>query len=453
MENWLLVKDLFGSFAIHDKSSFLIGLKTKESKNMIYYYYFFIIFLLIIFAVLNNARIHRLINNVIARPIQKLVKNVKTDSVLERSNQSLQEINYLIEQIGLWKTQIKASQEIEKRAVLLDLAAKVAHDIGSPIVVMETIVHSVSKDIPREDVAILHEALQSVRDIANNLLLKYRQTDSQDESNIYNISGTSSDEPRYILLFSLVKQVVVHKRQEWKRDSCEIVLENDPAAKFIWTKCNPNEIKRMLSNLLNNSYEALRETRRIIVKLKQTQDDIQLCIRDTGIGISQDMIENVLHGISLKHAGKGLGLSGAKTYMQSIGGNLNLISEKNKYTEVILNFPREAPPIWFPSKITIPHDAHIAILDDDPAIHGLWKHLFQNTSVKVTHFLNSEELINWHESIINESKQIVCLFDYELKDDIYNGLSMLKKLKIKNGYLVTSHAETFAIQETISPLC
>lgn len=438
----LFSSDSFGSFDIHDKSPFLIGLKIKEDKNNIYYYYFFIIFLLIIFALLNNARIHRIINNVISIPIRELVKNVKNDYDLEKSDQSLQEINYLIDQMGFWKAQIKASQEIEKRAVLLDLAAKVAHDICSPIVVMEAIVNTITKHVYNDDIVMLQESLNSIRDIANNLLIKYRQSD-------YQVEQVESCEllSHYVLLIPLLKLMILHKYQEWRSKPCEILLDVDSSVKFVWIKCVPNEMKRVLSNLLNNAYEALRESRQIIIKIKQDVYGTKLIIHDKGIGVSQDMIENVLQGVSSKHSGKGLGLCSAKSYIESIGGELKLVSEKNNFTEVMLLFPTNTSPIWFPYTIILPKNACVAILDDDASIHSYWKRLFENKKINLMHFSNSNDLINWYNARSDE--KITFIVDYHLENDQYDGLTLLKNLKIKNAYLVTNQAEDSYIQKTV----
>jgi len=87
----------------------------------------------------------------------------------------------------------------------------------------------------------------------------------------------------------------------------------------------PNEIKRILSNLLNNSYEALDKIREIHLELIYT-NQLLLHIKDKGIGIPANKIQDVLNGISLKHVGKGLGLYNANQYMEKIKGSLTLSS-------------------------------------------------------------------------------------------------------------------------------
>jgi len=65
--------------------------------------------------------------------------------------------------------------ESEKKIALLDLAASVAHDIRSPLAAMEMILRLISKDIPTAQCSLLCDAIQSVRDISNNLLVRYRE--------------------------------------------------------------------------------------------------------------------------------------------------------------------------------------------------------------------------------------------------------------------------------------
>jgi signal transduction histidine kinase len=99
------------------------------------------------------------------------------------------------------------------------------------------------------------------------------------------------------------------------------------------------DIKRMLSNLLNNSIEACRDFPIINLGLSADNDRLNLSITDNGIGMPLDKVESYLMGESTKHGKKGLGLSGAKITMESLGGKIYISSQKRIGATVELVFP------------------------------------------------------------------------------------------------------------------
>jgi hypothetical protein len=211
----------------------------------------------------------------------------------------------------------------------------------------------------------------------------------------------------------------------------------------------------MLSNLLNNAYEALKKTRKIILILSKFDENfLQLQIIDKGSGIEPNKINDVLTGTSLKHIGKGLGLSSAKQQMEKIGGSLSLNSIYKCETEIILRFPILLKPVWFPDSIKILKNSIVIILDDNITIHNIWRYRLQNFSNQIFHFSCANEFLKWYQEFKTNYKNIVYLIDYDLCDDsTFNGLKLLEILKAKkNGYLISNDAEEIEVQESCKKL-
>ena len=124
----------------------------------------------------------------------------------------------------------------------------------------------------------------------------------------------------------------------------------------------PNELRRILSNLLNNAYEALHNDGKISILLSFSNNFIFISITDNGQGIPLDKMDVVLQGYSLKHAGKGIGLYSAKKYVESFsGGQLILNSEQYKGTEVTLKLPYFQKPDWFPENIYLKYQQMVVL--------------------------------------------------------------------------------------------
>jgi signal transduction histidine kinase len=217
---------------------------------------------------------------------------------------------------------LMAHTKFEKSTVLSDLVAHVVHDIRSPIAAMEMCLHMIEQRISENDFMLFKMAIQRVRDIANNLLDRHRD-------------GKAFDT---VLLKSILEQVLSLKRYEWLEKNCELVLSYNQDTASAKVDVIPNEIKRVLSNLLNNAIESCEHHAKIELCVSRVGEFIELSICDNGVGIPAEKIEKYLCGESSKHFGTGIGLSSAKTYMESIGGKLSLKSQLDVGTTVILKF-------------------------------------------------------------------------------------------------------------------
>lgn len=343
--------------------------------------------------------------------------------------------------LGNLQREYEHRSEAEKKSVLFDLAAKVAHDICSPLTVMEMTLETTAQYIPEEDGKIQKEAIQSMRDIANNLLNRYR------EPHNYINQHPNNTKPVVLFMHSLIELIISQKRQEWQNAPCHINFSALNKARFSCIQAIPNNIKCMLSNLLNNAYESLDTVKEINITLKYNQHALILEISDRGKGIPPEKLASVLLGESLKHPGKGLGLSSAQQLMNELGGELKLESCFAEGTKATLIFNKIIKPIWFPDEIKVVSGQNVVILDDDKTIHNLWRKKLAQTNCSAHYFSHSIDLRDWitkHKDILEHT---IFLIDYELNGESLNGFELLQQLQAGNrGYLVTSHAEEEPIQ-------
>lgn len=342
-------------------------------------------------------------------------------------------------------------EQNKEKLVLSEIALRAAHDIRSPLASMEANLHILMRNVPKEKLKMMNIAIQSVRDISNNLLEHYRSK----QVDIHHAKLNKKDDVnmvRFILLFSIVDQVVSQKRYEWLNKSCELTLEFSSESKSMWVKAAPAEIKRMISNLLNNAIEACDKAAKIRLSLFIVGNFIELRITDNGVGIPSDMIELYLNGMSSKHSGEGLGLSNAKNYLESIDGQLEIISSLNNGTTILLKFIY-SNPAWYPDQILLTKDDNVLVLDDDIAMRSLWMHRLENYPVKTHFFYNYNDAESWITENLNQHDKMVLLVDYELSCGPKNGLMLLKQYGFESdSYLVTSHADEFYIQNEVDKL-
>jgi signal transduction histidine kinase len=204
-----------------------------------------------------------------------------------------------------------------------ELAARMAHDIRSPIAIMTLSLNSIEKY--NIDLSIMRAAIQRLRDIANYTLEKYRD----------------SPKSHSALLLPLLQEVVALKRFEWSNRDCQLDALLNAISQSTAVYGSTGEIKSMLSNLLNNAIEACDTAHASIqIDVNSNNEFIELRITDNGAGIPSEKITHYLDGESSKHSGPGLGLMTAKKYMEQIDGKLSLSSQLDIGTIVTLQFKR-----------------------------------------------------------------------------------------------------------------
>lgn len=337
-------------------------------------------------------------------------------------------------------------QEHEQEKALIrigQVAAQVAHDIRSPLTALNTALKYLTH-IPEEQRILLRNVSNRINDIANCLLEQYTEKP---------MIEASTDMMKVCLLAPLLDHMVSEKRLQFDGKGIHFDLKVDDVAPFVFVQCNVSEMKRLLSNLINNSAEALtEESKKIVLFLYENKEDVVLEIRDTGIGIPEDILETIWDaGITSKEKGAGLGLVHAKQTMESFGGKIEITSVLNQGTTVSLMFPKAPTPASFASEITVYENDTVVIMEDDLSVHDAWKQRFKKLAKKITlvHLYRPQALKKWYlEQPENIQQHCVVLSDYECLGDYLTGLDVLEFFKLRSrAVLITSHYENPEIIE------
>lgn len=391
-------------------------------------------------------------NQLFINPINRFIDLISNNSVQHNNIiTSLPVELEVLEKNILDLLRTATEHERNKAAIELGhLSARLAHDIYSPLAAMEMGLHLLSKKISRNDLAILSNGIQSVRDIANNVLERYRNPTIVANSSE---SITTYDDGNLIrpsLLYSLAEIIVSQKRHEWHQQPCQLTLTIKQEAKICWIMAAPNEIKRLLSNLLNNAYDALVDKNDGIINISiaNINDKLHLELHDNGIGIPFEKINDALNGTSFKHHGKGFGLSGAKQCMENLGGTLDISSIVDIGTKISLIFPSIENITWFPKNIALSDANVVIVLDDDFSMLMYWQQRITDAGLLPKLFSTYSEALQWVQNNMESAKTAVFLVDYELSETTHNGLMFLQEICYNTKrYLITSHAEKYHFQQ------
>ncbi len=222
--------------------------------------------------------------------------------------------------------------QIQVAHAILEISSQVAHDIRSPLSALN-IVASKSQ-MPEPHKSIFSSAIERINQISQDLLTRSRNL---------NISGTCRDINGEHVNLDLVPVVTsIFKEKEIEFSSSKLRFQLVVEKKELFCSFNAKNIKRSISNLINNAVESISRIDGIIlVRLTSEGTRARIVIEDNGVGISPEVLCKIgAKGFSFnKASGSGLGIFHTMKVMQENGGDVEIKSILGVGTNVILNLP------------------------------------------------------------------------------------------------------------------
>jgi putative PEP-CTERM system histidine kinase len=135
-------------------------------------------------------------------------------------------------------------------------------------------------------------------------------------------------------LVPLLQRVAVAAHQRGR----EVVLD---IGDRIATRGDEQRLERVIGHVVQNALDATPASGRVWVTLRQVAGSAQVVVGDTGIGMSQDFIQNRLFRpfSSTKTSGMGIGAYESFQYIRELGGSIDVKSEVNQGCEMTLLLP------------------------------------------------------------------------------------------------------------------
>lgn len=199
------------------------------------------------------------------------------------------------------------------------------HDIKSPLGALKIFL---SQPATKETVALMNLSVERIED----MIKKFECSMPQGETLPF------AEPTRDYCLNKIIYEVIFEKTQELSKP---IGFLRTPSSDISNVKIQRLEFKRVLSNLINNASEALKSQSNGEISLRALciKDQFVLEIHDNGAGIDAHQIEHIFNrGFSTKNS-SGLGLSHALKKIKEWNGDLNILSQKNSGTTVVISLP------------------------------------------------------------------------------------------------------------------
>lgn len=106
-------------------------------------------------------------------------------------------------------------------------------------------------------------------------------------------------------------------------------------------------IETIFRNLISNAIKFTKKGEEIFISASQNEnDEIQISVKDNGVGMSKDVKANVFNlnrfvttTGTKEERGTGIGLKLCKDFVERNNGKISVFSEEGLGTEVIVSFP------------------------------------------------------------------------------------------------------------------
>ncbi|WP_285767024.1 ATP-binding protein [Peribacillus sp. SI8-4] len=221
-------------------------------------------------------------------------------------------------------------RELEKLAVVGELAAGIAHEIRNPLTSIIGFTQIISERVDdrslHEYLGIMMLELERINSIVNEFMFIAKPDETMKVST-NNISSLITSVIRFMEPQSNLKGIRLHF---------------DAQTEEIIAVCDQNLMKQVLINLIQNSIEATdKNGEEIKITLgKASSENYYIHIMDKGTGITRDRLQRLFEPFyTTKEKGTGLGLMICRRIIELHQGTIEFNSDVGTGTEVMIMLP------------------------------------------------------------------------------------------------------------------
>lgn len=215
--------------------------------------------------------------------------------------------------------------------------ADAAHELRTPLTVLrtgaETVLEGGSRAEYEKYIRDSLEESEFLTGLVNDLLFLARGRDLEKAEQVkLDFSLIARQQTEFMIPYARMKKVRLS------------FANGDNAGHFI--KGNPDQLKRLLNNLIKNAIDYNRENGEVDISLSSGIKQTVLRVADTGGGIDATEIPNIYKRFYKSDAararaggGSGLGLSIVREIVEAHKGKIDIKSKPEAGTEVFVSFP------------------------------------------------------------------------------------------------------------------
>jgi signal transduction histidine kinase len=368
------------------------------------------------------------------KPLDPYITSAKVDAFIQLTRNQ-REIKYKNEQLEKIQTDlIRAKEEAEQsKKAKENFMANMSHEIRTPINGIIGLVHLLNK----ENLTAEQKDLLRMLDISSNSLLGVINDIldlSKIEAGKYKISFAETD----ISDVAIQASNLLNVRANEKNIGLNVIID-EHVPKYIMA--DSLRLNQIFLNLLSNAVKFTNEgevTFKVdVIEQKENTVFLKFSVIDTGIGISEENINNIFHSFeqvenihTRVYGGTGLGLSIVKKLVELKGGELEVTSDLGKGST--FSFRK-----WYKIVDAQQRENTDQSPDDLPSFNGMKVLVAEDNSINV--FLIVKILNDWNAMttvVTNGAEALEALakdnYDLILMDTympIMSGIEATKKIR------------------------
>lgn len=273
------------------------------------------------------------------------IRHIKAKAIVQRDDAgkaiSMVGVNFDITQAQLAsqaQEQARHAAEEANRAKS-DFLASMSHELRTPmngvLGMLQLMEGSVKQDINKRRLQIASNSAKNLLTILDDILDFSRIEAGKLELDTVKFSMAE-------LLDSIKDMFTL----EAEKQNTKISVANNLQHDLYWG--DDGRIRQMLINLVGNANKFTKDGQITIQAQINDQDQIEISVTDTGIGIPQERLDNIFESFTQvdtsttrKYGGSGLGLSICKRLCDLMGGNIRVRSELHSGSVFTISLPLE----------------------------------------------------------------------------------------------------------------
>lgn len=257
-----------------------------------------------------------------------------------------EELKYTIRKAARHKiAQLQAQKlEEERRQVRFQFISVLAHELKAPLNAVEGYLKIIQDKSAGDDPAIYEHMIE--RCLTRMEYMRKMIFDLLDLTRIE--SGQKKRELSKIDLLEPLRASIENARPSANERNIDLFLHNDHDEIAFWA--DEGEIQIIMNNLVSNAVKYNRDNGKVDVTVTTDNDQVQIAVSDTGIGISEEDREKLFEDFSrIKNKktknilGSGLGLSIVKKLVDLYHGTVDVESIPDEGSTFSITLRNEEP--------------------------------------------------------------------------------------------------------------
>lgn len=284
------------------------------------------------FALILGGFMAKWLSNPITRVIrtaENIAKGYFGNRVNEKS--TTREINLLTSTINNLAETLERQELLRKR-----MSADVAHELRTPLATLQSYIEAMIDGIWKPDQERLkscHEEIMRIIRLVGNLekLARYESENHKLNKVRYDISEQ-------------IQGIIYNFETDFKNKGVEIHFSGESENVF----AEKDKISQVIINLISNALKYTPQYGDVEIRVRGTEDIVEISVKDTGTGISAEDLPFVFERFyradksrNRLTGGSGIGLTIAKAIVDSHKGEIKVQNNFDRGTEFIVSLPKK----------------------------------------------------------------------------------------------------------------